>query len=570
MRRLFICVGILFTAAVFGAAAQSFRLDWRYPTGGQIRSQPAAGGTGSVYALSDDGFVYAFAPSGRSLWAANLGGLVTDSFSVGRDGTVYAGLLDGTVDAVNPRGRLIWSFPAGGTLMGNPATADDGTVFIATTNGTLSSVSLNGALEWKITLPARMTQPPVLDAQETLYLGASDGRLYALTRWGRFKWSLPLPGIPRSAAVAADGSVYLLVSDNQLVKVSPAGNLEWKRALAPESFGPLIGEKRILVAARDGSVSAFNPDGKAAWQQKVSGPVGDSWVVGEGTVYLMGARKQLIALDEATGNPKGELRVDAAGTLALSATGELLVGGRDWLVYAYTGIASGDSAQWGQPSSDSRHSGHGKGRFDLASSAAALDKIPDYLALRLQLDPVSRGSLVRLLGEVGARVKSGEAGKSTWYLRLLVEKAVGTGILNPIIEGNSVVNDFPTVRATAAELLGSIGSLDSRTTLIRVLSQEDDPYAASAEIAALGEIESDGDGASTRAIAAAVDRFSGSPAGGDARVAYAAVRALGSIAHYEGALPDSSGGITLLSIYRGPYPASVSESALALLKNHSP
>ncbi|HUX22780.1 MAG TPA: PQQ-binding-like beta-propeller repeat protein, partial [Spirochaetia bacterium] len=379
MWRLIICVGILLTATIFGAAAQVIRLDWRYPTGGQIRSEPAAGSGGSVYALSDDGFVYAFGPSGRVQWASNLGGLVTDSFSVGRDGTVYAGLLNGVVDAVNPRGQLIWSFDAGGSLNGNPATADDGTVFISTTSGTLYSVSLTGELEWKITLPARMTQPPVMDSQETLYLGASDGRLYALTRWGRFKWSLPLPGIPHGAAVGADGSVYLLVSGDLLVKVSPAGNVEWRRELSPGSYGPLIGAERIFVASREGNVRAFGLDGRPIWQQKVNRPVANAWVLGARRLYLMGSDKRLIELDEATGNLEGELPVDAVGSLALSPNGELLIGGRDWLVYAYSGITPGDAVQWGEPSADSRHSGHGQGSFDSAASVAALDQIPDYL-----------------------------------------------------------------------------------------------------------------------------------------------------------------------------------------------
>jgi outer membrane protein assembly factor BamB len=560
---------ILFLLTAFSSEAQSLQLAWRYPTGGRIRSQPAAGGEGTIYALSDDGFLYAFSPAGHVRWASNLGGLVTDSLTVGKDGTVYAGLLSDDVVAVNRRGHVIWRFDAGAPLLGNPAAANDGTLFVGTTAGTLYSVSIAGAVEWEITLPARMTEPTVLDAQGTLYLGAADRRLYALTRWGKFKWSLPLPGVPRHAAIGSGGAVYLVVSDDLLLKVSPAGGILWTFRVGPDGYGPLVGERRVFVGNSTGEITAVSDAGKLLWRRRVGKAIPD-WVLAQGTLSVMNADGVVSNLNRDNGVTVSKTKVGTRGSLALSRDGELLIGGRDWLVYAYRGLHPDTGAPWSQGSADERHSGQGRGRFDAAAAAAALARIPDYLALTAQFDPTSRDALVALESEIRARIDSGRVGKSTWYVRRFLDRIVGVGILNPVIEGNSLVNDFPSVRASAARLLGDLGSLDSRAALIRVLRQETDPVAAAFEILALGKIGSDGDGETTRTIADAVTRFSASAGNGGVRVARAAIDAITSIAHYEGEIPDAAGGIMLLSIYRSSYPASIRNAAVHVLKTSRP
>lgn len=572
MSRLSLCSGMLFFVALAAASPAPLELAWRYPTGGQIRSSPAVGPDNTIFAISDDGFLYAFTASGRVKWACDLGGLVSDSLAVGSDGTVYAGLLDGKVDAVNPRGKIIWQFDAGGELLGNPTIAVDGTVFIATTAGTLYSVSIAGSLEWKITLPAKMTAVPVLDSQGTLYLGGSDRRLYALTRWGRFEWSLPLPGVPRDAAVAADGTIYLLTSEagtERLVHVAQGGSVEWSRRVASGSFGVLIGEEHVFTVSDGGRLMAFRASGVLDWEHSVGKTVPGGWVLYSGGLAVMGTDKTLTVLDPRSGEVIRREKMDAQGSLGLG-DGELLIGGRDWLVYGYRPAKPDAVAQWPLGSADPSHSGRAHGKVNQTVLDRRLTSIPDYLALSLQLEPSSRASLMHFLKEVSQRVDEGTLAKSTWYVRRLLERTVGVGILNPIVEGNSVVNDFPGVRAKAAVLLGRFGSLDARSVLIRTLSQETDAFAASKEIEALGAIGSDNDGRSTAAIAAAVGKFSSSDRGEADRVALAAVGAIRSIAHYEGAIPSPAGGIVLLSIYRGQYPAAIRDAALAALRTHSP
>lgn len=568
MSRLWICSLSVLLLATLPSCGQSLRLHWRYPTGGRIRSEPAVAPDGTIYALSEDGFLYAFSASGKVEQRTNLGGLPADSLSIGPDGTAYAGLNSGSVIAVNPRGHIIWHFDAAGALLGDPVIANDGTIFVANAKGNLFSLALNGTLEWKITLPSRMTLAPLLDAQETLYFGGADRRLYALTRWGRFLWSTPLGGVPVSGSVASDGTVYVVLADGAVVGVSPRGDIAWRAPAGTASFGPLIGEERIFVALRNGQVEALSRAGKPLWKKKVATRLGGRWAVGRGRLYIAAAGDTVSVVNTSDGSLLATDKVGSLGGLCLAPSGDLLIGGQDWLVYDYAGALFDPRAQWPLRSGDGRHSGHGRGRFQEAAALQLLAELPDYVALNALFDPSRRGALSVLLEELQRRIDGGALGKSRWYVRRLLEQIASVGILRPAVEGDTVVNDFPTVRAQAVVLLGGMASLDVRSFLIRLLGEESDPYAAAKEIEALGRIGSDVNGGSTRAIAAAFLRFAARGGTPVDRIAQATVTALASIARYEGALADPSGRISLLMIHRGPYSSGLRDAALALLVSH--
>lgn len=565
MSRLWNSALLVLLLASLPSWGQSLRLDWRYPTGGRIRSEPAVTPGGSIYALSEDGFLYAFTASGRVEQRTNLLGLPADSLSVGPDGTAYAGLEGGRLIAVNPRGRIIWSFDVGSPLFGDPATANDGTIFVATADGTLSTLALNGALEWKVTLPSRITLAPLLDAQETIYLGGDDRRLYALTRWGRFLWSTPLGGVPVSGAVATDGAVYVVLGDGAVVRVSPRGDVVWRTPDGVASFGPLIGKKRIFVADQNGEIEALSETGKPLWRTKMATRLAGAWALGRDRLYITVPRDTVAVLNAFDGSQLASVKVGSLGGLCITRSGDLLIGGQDWLVYAYSGAVFDPEAQWPLHSADARHSGHGRGRFDEKAALRLLAALPDYVELTALFDPSRRSVLSGLLEELQRRIDAGALGKSRWYVRRLLEKIASVGILHPVVEGNAVVNDFPTIRARAVELLGGMASLDVRGFLIRLLGEESDPYAAAKEIEALGRIGSDENGGSTRAIAAAMAHFADRGGSSADRVAKATVAALGSIERYEGTIPDVSGRSALLGIYRGPYRETLRSAAFALL-----
>jgi len=193
---------------------------------------------------------------------------------------------------------------------------------------------------------------------------------------------------------------------------------------------------------------------------------------------------------------------------------------------------------------------------------AALRENPDYLYLESLADSAVREQVSQFLSEVRVRVDRQSLGKSTWYIVRLLEKLAGTGLIDVDYRNQKVINDFPDLRAEAAAALGEIGSAASRWTLIHVVQAEQDPYALSAEITALGRLGFDGDGSSVRTITGAFVRAGASPP--NYRVAAATVEALNGIAASSGSMSQQAME-TLFAISRGPYPEQIRSAALETL-----
>jgi len=140
-----------------GESRSSSPWKWRAATGGQIRSRPAVGPDGTVYALSEDSYLYAWTADGSLRWKHDLGWLPWDCLAVSDDGTVYAGLKNGDFLAVNPRGGRLWSVRLDGLPAGDPAVSRDGTVLVGTSAGSLVALSHLGQREWSVTLPGAVT-----------------------------------------------------------------------------------------------------------------------------------------------------------------------------------------------------------------------------------------------------------------------------------------------------------------------------------------------------------------------------------------------------------------------------
>ena len=126
------------------------------------------------------------------------------------------------------------------------------------------------------------------------------------------------------------------------------------------------------------------------------------------------------------------------------------------------------------------------------------------------------------------------------------------------------ISKYWVVRAEAARLLGLVGSTRSRHALIQVISSENDSVALAAEIEALGFLASDSDGASSRAIAAALSRAGMSPP--DYRIASAALDALARIGAYEGGAGEPAAVSAILSISVGDFPQQIRARALSVLR----
>jgi hypothetical protein len=550
---------------------------WRAATGGQIRSRPAVGPDGTVYALSEDSYLYAWVAGGSLLWKHDLGWLPWDCLAVSKDGTIYAGLKSGDFAAVNPRGGRLWTVRLDGLPAGDPAVAADGTVLVGTAAGTLTAFSHLGQREWAVTLPGPVTGPPVIDGDGTIYVAAADRRLYCLSPWGEFSWSLPLPGAPAGSALASDGSVLIGSEGGEILAVNPGGDVRWKARLGAPVVGMVVGGRRVVASASDGRLAAFSLDGRELWRIPSVKPPGGPPLL-SGTQLLLPAQDGSIQmLDYVRGTSNG-LLAGAAGSMVLADDGSILVGGRDWVVYALdpraaaatppnaaapAGAVEPGPAPWPQPGHDAMHSGRSPARPP-SGSLSSLETNPDYLYLQALATAPGREGVQLVLSDIDRRISSRSLGKSRWYVGRMLERIVGLGLVTQVRQNQRLVNDFPDLRASAAALLGEVGSTGSRDALLRAVDSERDGVALAAEVQALGAIASDGDGASLRAIVRAFTSRARQSV--DNRLASAMVDALGRIAVYEGGISEPSAISALLAVSTGGYDSSVRSAAVSILQ----
>jgi hypothetical protein len=442
-----------------------------------------------------------------------------------------------------------------------------------------------------------VTQAPVIDGAGTIYVVAADRRLYALTPWGDFKWSLPLPAAATAPAVLADGSLALGTSDGEVVAVSPAGDLLWRRSLGAPVVGVSAFPKELVAATTTGVVAGFSLDGSELWRSASPKPLAAAPLMDDKGTILAAADGTLLALDAAH-SLAASFNPGTAGSAVLGPDGVVLVGGRDWVVYAVdramlspgagaagagaagaaaasgtagsggsvgggTAGSGGSAAPWPQPGHDPAHTG----RTDAAPPAdntGLLAENPDYLYLQGIGASGGRDGMQIILSEIGRRIQEGSLGKSAWYAVHMLEQVAGAGVIQQARLNQRLINDFPDLRAAACSLLARVGTTASREALLDILGAETDPVALAAEVQALGAIASDGDGASERAIARAFNRRAAFAA--DNRLAAAVVDALGRISIYEGALAESMAVVALLSISRGSYDLTVRQDAALVLQ----
>jgi len=543
---------------------------WRAATGGQIRSRPAVGPDGTVYALSEDSYLYAWTAGGSLRWRHDLGWIPWDCLAVSDDGSVYAGLKNGDFLAVNPNGGRLWTVRLDGPPAGDPAVAADGTVLVGTSTGTLLALSHLGQREWKVTLPGAVTAQPAVDGDGTIYLGAADRRLYSITPWGEFSWSLPLPGTPVAPVIAADGSVLVGTDTGQVLDVTPAGDVRWKAAVGAAVTGVAASAGQVVTGAADGRLACYSLSGKELWT--ATGKPPSSGPLLSGLLVLVAAQDGSVQrFDSASGTPV-EARPGAPGSPVMAPDGSFLVGGRDWVVYALRAVLSQDpgregaghaAAPWPQAGHDALHSGRSPVRAP-SGAGSLLQENPDFLYLQGLLDTPGRDGVQLVLSELQNRVATDTLGKSRWYAARMLEYIVGLGLVTQVRQNQKLVNDFPDLRAQAAGLLARVGSASSRFALLRAAASERDGVALAAEVQAVGAISSDGDGASLRAIVRAfTSRSSVAP---DARLAAAVVDAVGRIAAYEGGISDRSAVDALISISTGPYDSSTQGAAMSILQ----
>ena len=253
-------------------------IKWKFASDtylGRIQS-PVIGRDGTIYAGSDTGGLFAIHPNGKLKWTLNTE-RTNVAPAIGRDGTIYVRTRDvDDLKAVTPDGHLKWEFssrPFCGDFCYSPAIGRDGTIYV----GGLNAVNPNGTLKWSFDVHPEYSEfddsSPAIGPDGTIYAGYRNstfvgdrtyhgqGRthLYAVSSGGQLRWSFETNGAVGSAAVGADGTIYVGSWDYHLYALNPNGTQKWAFTTDAEvKSSPAIGrDGTVYVGCEDGSLYAI-------------------------------------------------------------------------------------------------------------------------------------------------------------------------------------------------------------------------------------------------------------------------------------------------------------------------
>lgn len=204
-------------------------------------------------------------------------------------------------------GALKWSFKAG-NWVDAPVIATDGTVYAGVRGKGLHAFSPDGELKWVFgagdrSLLRRLVAPHLGDQVEhsmlaiasdtTIYMGSGDA-IYAISADGKRRWEFAVGGQPSTAALAADGTIYITSRNNNLYALTPQGKLRWSYEMRQGRFSagpaaPAVGADGTIYAGDFGNyLHALTPEGKPKWTVRAQeeGRIVALALAADGTIYV--------------------------------------------------------------------------------------------------------------------------------------------------------------------------------------------------------------------------------------------------------------------------------------------
>jgi outer membrane protein assembly factor BamB len=387
------------------------RLKWSYSLESYtFFSSPAVGADGTIYISGSNSndqssmlVVYAIDLNGSLKWSYEIEYSMTDASlpftaipAIAADGTIYIESPEGEVHAINPDGSKKWeSEPIdGGEFSGwvdriysSPAIGADGMIYIVSMDGSTYALDSDGVLKWRTTETMNdavfvsnylLSLSPVIGANKTVYV-VSGSSLYAIgyvPPWpcrghdaqhtgqssfigaqnNTLKWLFETKGaVESSAAIGADGTIYIGSNDQNVYAINPNGSLRWKFKTGGEiCSSPAISVGgTIYVGSYDGRIYALDPldpDGNPKWtfppatggatedgQSIDIDDVFSSPAIGDdGTIYIGSESGGIYALDP-NGSMKWNFQAEgeAYSSPAISADGSTIyVGSTGGTLYA--------------------------------------------------------------------------------------------------------------------------------------------------------------------------------------------------------------------------------------------
>jgi outer membrane protein assembly factor BamB len=343
---------------------------WQFAQTGPLGAALALDDDGTVYAASEDGFLYAIDAAGNLRWKFNAGPMQVAPV-LGSDDTIYVTNEEQSIFAVNHNGTQQWvagGGPYADKRMGSFTAAIDQAYLYAPWRGLLRAVRLTyGTFAW----PAGygyQNGGSVIKLANGLIVYTGAGRLDAVDSTGRIQWQYPVMNPPLNVdmltkngghipvgnfwldspmAAGDDGTLYFCAVDSRLIALTSDGQLKWEFKTKTHSVNhgsPVIAvDGTIYLASGDGNLYAVLPDGTQKWAFDAESGVfsaapvlaedGTIFVVNDGGLFAVSAEGKLLAHAVVGGS--------VASSPTIAPDGTVYVAGRAGKITAFSGTHGG-------------------------------------------------------------------------------------------------------------------------------------------------------------------------------------------------------------------------------------
>jgi outer membrane protein assembly factor BamB len=275
--------------------------EWSYTLDAVVSAPVSIDDTNTVYVVNsiagDDQLVAIETPGSQATaispkWTSETLGFGTSAKpTIDGDGAII--LASGTrVYSIRQTDGVVLRSPLYSNIVANPALGSDGTIFVGTDlanfqNGTDTfyaidpSNTVDGETDWSFPLGSADFSSAAIAADGTVYVGAQTGKLYAFNPAdGSRPWTFDAPGIIEGGvAVGDNGTIYFAAGRETVLALSPDGTEKWRFYVDPEGDISLTARwKESPLIAPDGTVYIGALNGRVfAIEGSSNGPANSSW-----------------------------------------------------------------------------------------------------------------------------------------------------------------------------------------------------------------------------------------------------------------------------------------------------
>ncbi len=279
--------------------------------------------------IDDDGEV---GSPGSIRWKTpGIQGDVDGAPAVGFNNDIYIGTTDQLLYAFSPEGAQKWAFETKGSIDSSPLVGNNEDVFVTASGGRLYGLGSQGDRLWgwatNYSTGAAVRSSPTLGSDGTIYFGDSNGKLHAVSSFDGLKpstgfWPANVSAgeIVTPPVIGRDRTIFVAATDGHVYAYDPQGLRVWKSSanIGSVMVGLAMIERDLSVTLPTGDVrtttavvlyvvsnngliyAIAGEDGSVLWSYPLTGPLRSGPIVGpDGTIYV-GTSTGLIALNEDT------------------------------------------------------------------------------------------------------------------------------------------------------------------------------------------------------------------------------------------------------------------------------